>query len=116
MNLFNKYYIDTKSFFRKGVKKVEEPFGVFIITGRMGTGKSYFAVKWAYENFTSYKIKTNIKSLNIKNREIEYFSSLNEIYNDSESNVIYIIDELGKKYTKDARADKDFYNFLQTNQ
>lgn len=113
MNLFNKYYIDVKSMFRRGIKKVNEPFGVFIITGRMGTGKTYFGVKWLYENFTQYKIKTNIKSLHIKDRNIEYFDSLDEIYNDSEEYCIYLIDELGKKYTKEARADKDFYNFLQ---
>lgn len=113
MKLFNKYYIDTKSFFRKGIKKKDEPFGVFIITGRMGTGKSYFAVKWCYENYTSYKIKTNIKSLKINDRDIEYFDNLSSIYNDNQEYTIYIIDELGKKFTKENKSDKDFYNFLQ---
>lgn len=113
MKIFNKYYIDVKSLFRKGVKKVNEPFGVFLVTGRMGTGKTYFTIKYSSEMIKSYKIKTNIKSLKIPNARIEYFTNLDEIYNDTEEFVLYIIDELGKKYTKEAKADKDFYNFLQ---
>lgn len=111
MKIFNKYYIDFKSFFKKGIKCKDSPFGVFIITGRMGTGKTYFAVKFASEY--NHKVKTNIQSLKIPNLKIEYFSQLSEIYNDTEENLIYIIDEVGKKYTKDSKPDKDFYNFLQ---
>lgn len=105
--------IDFKSFFRKGIKKKYEPFGVFLVTGYMGTGKSYFCVKYAYDHIKDYKIKTNIHSLKIPNARIEYFSNLSEIYNDDETYCLYIIDELGKKYTKESKADKDFYNFLQ---
>ena len=105
--------IDIKSIFSKGVKKKIEPFGCFLITGYMGSGKTYFATKYAYEHSKQYKIKTNIHSLKIPNARIEYFTELHEIYNDTEEYVIYIIDELGKKYTKEHKADKDFYNFLQ---
>lgn len=105
--------IDFKSLFKKGIKKKEEPFGVFLITGYMGTGKSYFAVKYANDKKQTYKIKTNIQSLKIPNANIETFTNLEEIYNDSDEYVLYIIDELGKKYTKEVKADKDFYNFLQ---
>lgn len=108
-----KLEIDTKSLFKKGVKKKYEPFGCFLITGYMGSGKTYFAVKFANDYKQKYKIKTNIRSLKIPNAEIEYFTELSEIYNDNEEFVLYIIDELGKKYTKEAKADKDFYNFLQ---
>lgn len=105
--------IDVKSFFKKGVKQKSEPFGCFLITGYMGSGKTYFAVKFANDFKNKYKIRTNIRSLNIPGGRIEYFTELSEIYNDTEEYVLYIIDELGKKYTKEAKADKDFYNFLQ---
>lgn len=113
MELFKKYNIDFKSFIKKGVKQLYEPFGVFLVTGYMGTGKTYFTVKYAFELDKKYKIKTNIKSLKIPAKTIDYFTTLEEIYNDDEQFVLYIIDELGKKFTKDSRPDKDFYNFLQ---
>ena len=105
--------IDFKSFFKKGVKQKYEPFGCFLVTGYMGSGKTYFAVKFANDYKQSYKIKTNIHTLCIPNARIEYFTHLEEIYNDKEEFCLYIIDELGKKFTKEAKADKDFYNFLQ---
>lgn len=106
-------YIDFKSFFQKGIKPKHEPFGVYFITGRMGTGKTYFACKFANDIKDSYIIKTNIHSLKIPNAKIEYFTELKEIYNDNQEYCFYIIDELGKKYTKENKSDKDFYNFLQ---
>lgn len=113
MRLFNKIDIDLKSFVRRGIKKKIEPFGCFLITGYMGSGKTYFAVKYASEHKANYKIKTNIHSLRIPGANIEYFTELKEILDDKEEYVLYIIDELGKKYTKEQKADKDFYNFLQ---
>ena len=113
MKLFGKYYIDIKSMFKKGVKKIEEPFAVFLVCGRMGSGKTYFCTKYASEHCSQYKIKTNIHSLNIPKANIQYFTELSEIYNDTEEYTMYIIDELGKKFTKDSKPDKDFYNFLQ---
>lgn len=105
--------IDFNSFFKKGIKKKYEPFGCFLITGYMGSGKTYFAVKFANDLKNRYKIKTNIHTLKIPNANIEYFTKLDEIYLDTEEFTLYIIDELGKKFTKDSKADKDFYNFLQ---
>lgn len=55
--------IDFKSFFKKGVKQVNEPFGCFLVTGYMGSGKTYFAVKFANDFKFTYKIKTNIHTL-----------------------------------------------------
>lgn len=104
---------DLKSIFRKGIKAKYEPFGCFLITGYMGSGKTYFAVKFANDFKHNYKIKTNIQSLNIPGALIEKFHNLDEVYNDKEEFCLYIIDELGKKFTKEAKADKDFYNFLQ---
>lgn len=105
--------IDLKSFFKKGVKQKYEPFGCFLVTGYMGSGKTYFAVKFANDYKQKYKIKTNIHTLKIPQASVEYFTKLEDIYNDDEEFVLYIIDELGKKFTKEAKSDKDFYNFLQ---
>lgn len=107
--------IDFKSLFKKGIKKKVEPFGCFLITGYMGSGKSYLGVYLItkFNKNYNYKIKTNIHSLKIPKMNIEYFETLDEIYNDKDEYCIYLIDELGKKYTKEAKADKDFYNFLQ---
>lgn len=113
MELFKKYNIDFKSFIKRGIKPKYEPFGVFFVTGYMGSGKTYFAVKYAYDLNPFYKIKTNIRSLHITGRKIEYFETLDTIYNDFEEFTLYIIDEIGKKYPKNAKPDKDFYNWLQ---
>lgn len=115
MRFFNKIDIDFASFFKRGIKKKEEPFGCFLINGYMGSGKTYLGVYLTckFNSNYNYHIKTNIHSLNIPKMNIDYFTSLEEIYNDNEEYCIYLIDELGKKYTKEAKADKDFYNFLQ---
>ena len=45
--------------------------------------------------------------------EIEYFTRINEIYSDTDNNVVYIIDELSKKFPKNAPLDREFYSWLQ---
>lgn len=107
-------HIDFKSFFRKKPKKVKDEFGVMFINGRMGTGKTYLAVYLAYKYFDkSIKIKTNIHSLKIKDRDIEYFDKISDICNDFTPNTLYIIDEISRKYTKECRQDQMFYSWLQ---
>ena len=112
MKIFN-YDIDFKSFIKKGVPPKDEPFGNFLINGVMGSGKSYFAVLLAYKLPNKYTIKTNIKSLSITGKRIEYFDTIKEIVNDTGEYYMYIIDELAKKYTKDSKQDTDFYEWLQ---
>ena len=113
MKLGKHLEIDFVSMIKEGIKKKEEPFGCFLINGYMGSGKTYFAVKFALKFIKNYTIKTNIQSLKIPNARIEHFTELDSIYNDSQEYCLYIIDELGKKYTKECKCDKDFYNFLQ---
>lgn len=113
MKIFKSGEIDFKSFIKKGVPKVDDPYGNFLVNGPMGSGKTYFCVKCAYELKDKFKIKTNIKSLKINNANIVYFDTIDELYNDFEEKCLYIIDELGKKYTKENKQDKDFYNWLQ---
>ena len=98
-----KLKIDYKSFVKRGVPIVEDKWGCYFVTGFQGSGKTYFALYYLKRiNTTSYKIKTNIHSLNILGREIEYFSKIDEILEETEENVIYIIDEVSKKYSKNS--------------
>lgn len=108
-----KYEINFKSIIRKGIKEKHDPWGAYMVTGYQGTGKTAFCVFYTENKYKDYKIKTNIKSLSIKGRTIEYFGKLEEILNDYEENVIYIIDEVSKKYPKHSKSDVDFYGWLQ---
>ena len=108
-----KNYIDLKSFTKKSPKKANDNFGVAFICGVQGSGKTYFGTYLIYNFFKNYKIKTNIKSLKLPDNEIIYFDYLDRITNDIEENVVYIIDEISKKYTKEAKQDKYFYSWLQ---
>ena len=113
MKIF-KYNIDFKSFFRKRPKTINDNFGVSFITGYQGSGKSYLGVlilvKYIEPN---RKIYTNIKSLHIPNREIEYFEKLDEITDNIEMDRVFLIDEISKRYTKECKQDKKFYSWLQ---
>lgn len=109
-----KYDIKIDSFKYKKVKYVDDRFGVYLISGKQGTNKSYYAVYLAYQqsSFKVNKIKTNIRSLNIPNYTIEYFTKIEEIYKDTEENCIYIIDEISRKYKKNSPCDTQFYAWL----
>lgn len=108
-----KIKIDYKSFFQKGVKKVDDDFFIRLITGYQGSGKSYLGVKLCEENERNRKIKTNIKTYKSTRNEVEYFDYIEDIISDVEDNVTYLIDELSKKYTKDSKQDLRFYSWLQ---
>ena len=112
LNIF-KNHIDVKSFFKRGVKQIEDPWGVLLITGYMGSGKTYFSVYAVNNLLPKLKIYTNIHSLKIPDREIIYFDKLDEIINNFDSDCIFLIDEISKKYTKDSKQDKEFYSWLQ---
>lgn len=111
---FTKTDIKFKSFKYKKVKYIDDSFGVYLITGKQGTNKTYYAVYLAtLQNLKRVNyIKTNIHSLNIPGVKIEYFNKISEIYFDTDKNCIYIIDELSRKYKKDSPCDKDFYAFM----
>ena len=105
--------IDTKSFFRKGVKPLNEEFGVFLVCGYMGSGKTYQTIYEVENNFTSRKVKTNILSYHSNKHEIEGCGIIREMVQDYSSHKIFIIDEMNKIFPKDSKIDKDFYNWLQ---
>lgn len=113
MKIFNTN-IDVKSMFRPKPKQIKDNFGVSFITGYQGSGKTYLAVyilvKYIEPN---RKIYTNIKSLHIPNREIEYFEKIDDIVENVEMDRVFVIDEISKKYTKDCKQDRFFYSWLQ---
>lgn len=107
------YKVDFNSFFQKGVKPINEDFGIFLICGYQGSGKGYYSTYQLIRNHKGKKCKTNVKSLKTNTNEIEYFTRIEDIYNDSYSNYVYIIDELSKKFPKNAPLDRSFYSWLQ---
>lgn len=111
-----KYDIRFKTFIKKGLPRIDDRFGVYFVTGRQGSGKTYYAIYLALQQVkfdtTMAKIKTNIHSLKIPGAEIEYFTNINEIYTDTEEKCIFIIDEVARKYDKNSRTDTQFYAFL----
>lgn len=113
MKIFNNN-IDLKSMFHVKPKKLNDNFGCSFITGYQGTGKTYLAVYILYKYIEpSRKIYTNIKSLNIPNRDIEYFEKIDDIIDNIEMDRVFVIDEISKKFTKDCKQDKLFYSWLQ---
>ena len=106
--------IDFKSFLQKGVPTIDDDFFIRLITGYQGSGKSYLSIKLAHEQETNKRIiKTNIKSYCDDTKRIIYFDNIDEVLNDTDDYVTYIIDELSKKYTKDSKQDLKFYSWLQ---
>lgn len=113
MKIFNTI-IDVKSFFKIKLKSIHDNFGVSFITGYQGSGKTYLAVyilvKYIEPN---RKIYTNIKSLKIPGRDIEYFEKIDDIVDNIEMDRVFVIDEISKKYTKECKQDRGFYSWLQ---
>lgn len=107
------YKIDFSSFFQKGVKPIKEDFGIFLICGYQGSGKGYYSTYQLIRNHKGKKCKTNVKSLSTPTNEMEYFTHIEDIYHDTECNCVYIIDELSKKFPKNAPLDRFFYSWLQ---
>lgn len=111
MKIFNcNIMLDT--FFKQGVRDTKDDWGVSLISGVQGSGKNYLATLLLIYQYQQLKIKTNVKSLHI-NDKMEYFTKIDEIIDDIEPRVVYVIDEISKKYDKSARTDQQFYAWLQ---
>lgn len=113
MKILNRV-IEFKTFFRKRPKWVDDRYGCYFICGRQGSFKTYESIRLAdnQDRKLVRYIKTNIHSLNIPNYKIEYFEKINEIYTDTDEYVIYIIDEISRKYKKNSETDTQFYAWL----
>ena len=113
---FFKYDIRFNTFFKKGLPKIDDRFGVYFVTGRQGSGKTYYSIYLALQQVLFdtklLNIYTNIHSLNIPKANIKYFTKLEEIYYNTDEHCIFIIDEIARKYQKGSRTDTQFYAFL----
>lgn len=114
-----KFNFKFNTLFKKGLVNKEDSWGVYCITGFQGSGKSFLACYLLVEMLKKQKfdlIITNIKSLNLgtkmQNRVI-FFNKITDIVEQVNTNSIYIIDEISKKYTKEAKTDTLFYSWLQ---
>lgn len=107
-----KVKIDFMSLFKKGTKPIKDDFAIRLICGYQGSGKTWYSI-YLMEKNKNVKIYTNIKSYRSMRNNVVYFSTIDELYNNTEDNCIFLIDELSKKYTKDSKIDKSFYSWLQ---
>lgn len=107
-----KVKIDFKSFFQKGVKPINDDFGIFLITGYQGSGKTWYSI-YLMEKEKNKTIYTNIKSYKSKRNNVVYFDTIEDIIENTEKNCIFLIDEVSKRYTKDTKQDLKFYSWLQ---
>ena len=107
-----KIKIDFKTLFQRAPKKLDDNFGIYLITGYQGSGKTYYSI-YLMEKMKNQKIYTNIKSYKSNSNKVEYFEKVEDIYNNVEDNCIFLIDEISKKYAKDSKQDLKFYSWLQ---
>lgn len=113
MKLF-KYDIRLSTFLKKGLPKLDDSYGCYYICGKQGSGKSYFATYLTTRQNPKLinKVYTNMKSLNIPNLDINYFSKIEELYFNTEEYCIFVIDEIARKYNKNSKTDDQFYAWL----
>ena len=107
-----KIKIDWKSLVSRGTPPLHDDFGIFLITGYQGSGKTWYAI-YLMEKEKNKKIYTNIKSYSSIRNEVHYFDRLEEITENVEDNCIFLIDEVSKRYTKETKQDLSFYSWLQ---
>lgn len=113
MKIF-KYDIRFDTFKYRKVKIIDDRFGCYTISGKQGSNKTYYATYLTTEQNkqrVNY-IKTNIHSLDIPGYDIRYFNKIEEIYYDTDTYCIYIIDEISRKYKKNTPCDTQFYAWL----
>lgn len=109
-----KYDIRLKTFFKKGLPRIDDRYGVYFVTGRQGSGKTYYSVMLLLQqNMTRVnKVYTNIHSLKIPGYDIEYFDEIKTLYYNTEENCIFLIDEISRKYDRNSKTDTQFYAWL----
>lgn len=88
-----KLNIDFKSFTKKGFEKKDSAFGLYLYTGKQGTGKTYSAVRFC-ENIRDKEtiVITNVKS---------YSSRCNCVYENNFLNIIEFCQNEFKKKIKE---------------
>lgn len=107
-----KIKIDFPSFFQRGIKTLNDNFGIFLITGYQGSGKTWYSI-YLMEKHNNATIYTNIHSYKSKRNNVVYFNTIEDIIGNTEDSCIFLIDEVSKRYTKDTKQDLQFYSWLQ---
>lgn len=113
MKIF-KYNIRLNTFLKKGLKPVDDRFGVYFITGRQGSGKTYYSVDLLLQQDPALlnKVYSNIHSLKIPNININYFNKVTDIYFNEEEYCVFLLDEIARKYDRNSKTDTQFYAWL----
>ena len=113
MKIFNTD-IRFSTFFKKGLSRVDDRFGIYFVTGRQGSGKGYYSLMLLLQQDKNLcnKVYTNVHSLNVPGYDIHYFTKLNELYYNTEEYCIFLIDEISRKYDKNSKTDTQFYAWL----
>ena len=108
------YKVKWSTLGRKAPPPISDEWFNAVICGPQGTNKTYLAVflSTLQNKKRCNYIKTNIHSLKLDGYDIRYFEKLDEIYKDTDTNCIYIIDEISRKFDKSSRTDTQFYAWL----
>ena len=111
-----KYDIRLNTIFHKHLPRIDDRHGVYFVTGRQGTGKTYYAIYYLLQQDLKKLnlIYTNILSLKIPpiQDKICYFTKVEEIYKNTDENCIFILDEISRKYDKNSKTDTQLYAWL----
>lgn len=113
MKIFNTD-IRFNTFFKRGLPKIDDRFGIYFVTGRQGSGKNYYATMLLLQQDKKLcnKVYTNVHSLKISGYNIKYFDRLSDLYYNTEEYCIFLIDEISRKYDKNSKTDTQFYAWL----
>ena len=113
MKIFNTD-IRFNTFFKRGLPKIDDRFGIYFVTGRQGSGKNYYATMLLLQQDKNLcnKVYTNVHSLKIPGYNIKYFDRLSDLYYNTEEYCIFLIDEISRKYDKNSKTDTQFYAWL----
>lgn len=113
MKIFNTD-IRFNTFFKRGLPKIDDRFGIYFVTGRQGSGKNYYATMLLLQQDKKLcnKVYTNVHSLKIPGYNIKYFNRLSDLYYNTEEYCIFLIDEISRKYDKNSKTDTQFYAWL----
>lgn len=109
-----KYDIRLNTLYKKGLKRIDDRHGVYFVTGRQGSGKTYYAVMLLLQQNKQKvnKVYTNVQSLNIEGYNIVYFDKISQLYENTEEDCIFLIDEISRKYDRNSKTDTQFYAWL----
>lgn len=107
-----KIKIDFRSLLQRGIKTINDDFGIYLITGYQGSGKTWYSI-YLMEKEKNKTIYTNIKSYTSPRNDVHYFDRIEDITENVEDNCIFLIDEVSKRYTKETKQDLKFYSWLQ---